>query len=106
MRRKPVTMEALFWSEIRNRKLGGFKFKRQFLMGRYIVDFVCVEQKLIVELDGPFHADRGAYDEARDAFLRGLGYRVLRFANDYTAEDIAIVLLTVRRALETSSPSP
>ncbi len=106
MRHKPVTMEKLFWSEVRNRKLGGYKFKRQFPIGHYIVDFVCAEHKLIVELDGPFHASRAEYDAARDAFLEAQGFRVLRFPNDYAADDIAIVLVTVKNALDTSAPSP
>ena len=106
MRVKPVTMEALFWSEVRNRKLGGYKFKRQYLIGRYIVDFVCIEHKLVVELDGPFHADRVQYDSARNAFLRTRDFRVMRFANEYTADDIGIVLATVKHALDTGTPSP
>ena len=106
MRHKPVSMEKLFWSEVRNRKLGGYKFKRQFLIGHYIVDFVCVEYKLIVELDGPFHAARAKYDAARDAFLEAQGFRVLRFPNDYAADDIGIVLVTVKKALDTGTPSP
>ena len=103
MRCKPVELEKIFWSEVRNRKLGGYKFKRQFLIGRYIVDFVCVEKRLIVELDGPFHAMRQTYDTERDAFLNAQGYRVLRFPNSYAADDIGIVLLTVKNAL---APSP
>ena len=106
MRVKPVTMEALFWSEVRNRKLGGYKFRRQYLIGRYIVDFVCLEHKLVVELDGPFHAERVRYDSARDAFLRTQGYRIMRFANEYAACDIGIVLATVKHALDTGTPSP
>ena len=106
MRREPVELEDLFWSEVRNRKLGGYKFKRQYLIGKYIVDFICVEQKLIVELDGPFHASRVQYDKVRDAFLQMKGYRVMRFANDYAADDIGIVLATVRRSLDTGAPSP
>ncbi len=106
MRHEPVPMEELFWSEVRNRKLGGYKFKRQHLIGRYIVDFVCVEHRLIVEMDGPFHAARVEYDAVRDAFLQAQGYRVLRFPNKYAAEDIGIVLLTVKHAIETGTPSP
>jgi len=106
MRREAVTMEKLFWCEVRDRKLGGYKFKRQYLIGRYIVDFVSVERKLVVELDGPFHASRKKYDEARDAFLRAQGYRILRFRNDYAADDIGIVLATVKQALDTCTPSP
>jgi len=106
MRRKPVELEKLFWSEVRNRKLGGYKFKRQYLIGRYIVNFVCIEKKLIVELDGPFHPMRQAYDEERDTYLNSQGYRVLRFPNSYAADDIGIVLLTVKNALDTATPSP
>jgi len=106
MRHEPVVLEKLFWSEVRNRKLGAYKFKRQVLIGPYIADFVCLEHKLIVELDGPFHAQRAAYDAERDAFLQGMAYRVLRFPNTYAADDIGIVLLTVKHALDTSTPSP
>src|SRR5207237_10375773 len=59
----------------------GHKFKRQFLIGRYIVDFVCLEARLVVELDGGQHADQAAYDEVRDTFLKARGFRVLRFWN-------------------------
>ena len=106
MRHELVVLEKLFWSQVRNRKLGGYKFRRQYLIGRYIVDFVCVEHKLIVKLDGPFHATRKIYDAARDAYLQEQAYRVLRFPNTYAAHDIGIVLLTVREALDSSTPSP
>ena len=107
MRHEPVSLEKLFWSEVRNRKLCGYKFKRQYLIGRYIVDFVCVERKLVVELDGPFHAGRPDYDAARDGFLSAHGYTVLRFGNEYTAAELAIVLATVKHALAPSPrPSP
>jgi very-short-patch-repair endonuclease len=100
MRSKPAALEKCFWSELRNRKLGGYKFKRQFLIGNYIVDFVCVEQKLVVELDGPFHAQSVEYDEARDVYLRDAGYRVMRFSNVDASGDIAVVLATVLQALK------
>ena len=106
MRVKPVELEKLFWSEVRNRKLAGYKFKRQYLIGRYIVDFVCLEHKLVVELDGPFHAARVQYDAERDTFLEAQGFRVMRFPNTYAADDIGIVLLTVKEALDTGTPSP
>jgi very-short-patch-repair endonuclease len=106
MRVKPVELEKLFWSEVRNRKLGGYKFKRQYLIGRYIIDFVCLEHKVVVELDGPFHAVRAEYDAERDRFLGAEGFRVLRFPNSYAADEIGIVLLTVKEALDTGTPSP
>src|SRR3954468_3804830 len=81
MRHEPVPPEKKFWSRVRDRRLGGHKFKRQILIGSYIADFVCSEQKLIVELDGGQHADHRAYDEKRDAFLTALGFRVMRVWN-------------------------
>jgi very-short-patch-repair endonuclease len=106
MRHTPVSTEKLFWSEIRNRKLGGFKFKRQVPLGPYIVDFVCLDENLVVELDGPLHNDRTQYDANRDALLRQLGYRVLRFANDDVGGDFAGVLATILHALRGGAPSP
>ena len=106
MRRKPVAAEKLFWNEVRDRKLAGHKFRRQYLIGRYIVDFVCVEKKLIVELDGAPHATRGEYDRDRDEFLESQGYRVMRFRNEAFADDIALVMITIRNVLDTPSPQP
>ena len=81
MRRVSTGVERKFWWLVRDRRFGGYKFKRQFLIGRYIADFVCVEAKLVVELDGGQHADRAAYDETRDAYLKARGFRVLRIWN-------------------------
>ncbi len=100
MRKAPVNTEKLFWSMVRNRQLDGHKFKRQYAIGPYIADFVCLEHRLIVELDGPFHDARKKYDEARDAYLRAHGFRVLRFVNDDLAWDWAMVLMTIRDAIE------
>ncbi|MBI3703435.1 MAG: endonuclease domain-containing protein [Rhizobiales bacterium] len=106
MRHEPVAAEELFWDRVRNRRLGGCKFKRQVLIGSYIADFVCIEKKLIVELDGPFHAKHKGYDAARDAYLKNLGYRVLRFTNDEFASDLPATLLIVQHTLDTAAPSP
>lgn len=106
MRRKPVAMEKLFWSEVRNRKLGGHKFKRQVLVGPYIVDFVCIEKKLIVELDGKLHDGRAEYDRVRDAYLTGHGYRVVRIKNDDIANEFAALLAMIEHELDSPSPNP
>jgi very-short-patch-repair endonuclease len=100
MRHEPVQFEKLMWSELRNRKLGGYKFKRQVLIGRYIADFACLERKLIVELDGPHHAERLTYDAARDRYLKSQGYKVLRFTNDEAGWDFATTLHIIRHELE------
>ncbi len=78
MRRLPTECEKRFWWRVKDRRLAGHKFKRQVPIGSYIADFLCVERKLIVELDGGQHIDRKAYDRKRDAFLISHGYRVIR----------------------------
>jgi len=103
MRHDPTDAERKFWSRVRGRALGGYKFKRQYPIGRFIVDFVCLEHRLIVELDGGQHAQREGYDRERTEFLRAEGFRVMRFWNDeflkYPDEMMEGVLL----ALETGT---
>ena len=106
MRRAPVNTERVFWNEVRDRKLGGHKFRRQYLIEPYIVDFVCVEKRLIVELDGVLHANRSNYDEERDEFLEGEGCRVMRFRNEDFLDDVALAMTTIRRELDAPSPLP
>jgi len=65
---------------LRNRRLEGLKFRRQVPLGRYVVDFACLEHRLIVEADGPFHDPD--HDAERDQWLASQGFRVLRFPND------------------------
>lgn len=81
----------------------GLKFKRQKPMGRYVVDFVCLERKLVIELDGGQHADNIEYDHERDAWLRSEGYTVLRFWNNQLMENMDGVLDQI---LLTLSPGP
>src|SRR5262245_13575805 len=72
--------EAKLWQHVRNRGLGGFKFRRQATIGHYVVDFLCAEKRLIVELDGGQHTPE--CDAARTARLEASGYRVIRFWNN------------------------
>ena len=103
MRHKPVSAELLFWTRLRDRKLGGYKFRRQYLIGPYIADFACTERKLVVELDGPFHENSVEYDRKRDAYLRKRGYAILRFRNSDLSE---ADLLKILGALRSPSPLP
>jgi very-short-patch-repair endonuclease len=80
MRREPVLYERRLWKLLRDRRLAGLKFRRQVVLGRYIVDFICFRHRLIVEADGPHHEDR-AQDVERDEWLRAQGFSVLRFPN-------------------------
>ena len=74
--------ERLMWYYLRNRRLKGYKFKRQYVIGNYIVDFVCLEKKLIVELDGGHHQVQANYDQIRTNFLKSRGFEVVRFWNN------------------------
>ena len=105
MRHAPAVTEKHFWEEVRDRKLGGFKFRRQYLIGPYIADYVCVEMKLVVELDGVLHKDRVDYDSRRDAFLEQEGYRVIRFRNEDLLDDMSSTLEYIRHELG-AAPSP
>jgi very-short-patch-repair endonuclease len=103
MRHAPVGTEKQFWPHIRNRKLGGFKFKRQHLIGPHIVDYVCLEEKPIVELDGTSHQARLAHDAARNRYLQDQDYRVLRFENGEVVEYLSTILEAILTALTAPS---
>ena len=103
MRREPVSNERTLWKLLRDRRLEGLKFRRQVPIGRYIVDFVCFRHRLIVEADGPTHAD-SLHDRDRDDWLRAEGFRVLRFDNRQIERDPQAVLTTIIAA--TKNPSP
>jgi very-short-patch-repair endonuclease len=79
LRNNPTDAERFLWSHLRLRQLGGHKFRRQQPLGPYIVDFVCLEQRLIVEVDGGQHTEQQSYDMKRDAWLRDQKFIVLRF---------------------------
>jgi very-short-patch-repair endonuclease len=81
LRSRSTDAERTLWSYIRAKRLDGLKFRRQHPIGKYIVDFVCLERKIVIELDGGQHAElkTGAYDRERDNWLEKQGYRVLRF---------------------------
>jgi very-short-patch-repair endonuclease len=106
MRREPTEAEKLFWWEIRDRRLDGHKFKRQFLVGSYIADFVCLESKLIIELDGGQHSETTDYDLKRSAVLQAHGFRVMRVWNADIFTNMEGVIDAVLAELGRSSLSP
>jgi len=95
---------------LRAHRFMGRKFKRQKPMGRYVVDFVCLEERLIIELDGGQHSESVEYDQMRDSWLRSEGYTVLRFWNNELLNEMEGVLERIRLAVvagsQTLSPSP
>jgi very-short-patch-repair endonuclease len=96
MRREPAFNERVLWTLLRNRRLDDLKFRRQVPIGRYIADFVCFARRLIVEADGPMHD--AIADAARDAWLHGQGFRVLRFPNSRITLYPELVLDEIRAA--------
>jgi len=106
LRKQQTPQEQALWRQLQAKRFSGYKFRRQQALGRFIVDFVCFSQKLIVELDGGHHVDAAPYDAQRDAWLKLEGFRVLRFWNNGWAMQQEAVLETIWRALQTPSPSP
>src|SRR5215468_10570270 len=95
LRRNATNAERLLWARLRRRQLNGFKFRRQRPIGPYVCDFVCLEARVVVELDGSQHVVQAPYDANRDAFLRARGFRVLRFRNNDVLLQTASVVETV-----------
>jgi very-short-patch-repair endonuclease len=90
--------ERRLWYHLRSRRMRGAKFRRQHPIGPYIVDFVCIEHRLIVELDGGQHQERACYDRRRDGMLRSRGFRILRFWNHDVLQRTAEVLDEIFRS--------
>lgn len=82
LRREQTLFEAELWQQLRAKRFGAFKFRRQQPIGPYIVDFVCFHSHLVVELDGGHHLESHAYDARRDQWLESQGFRVLRVWNN------------------------
>lgn len=99
LRKDMTDAERRLWSRLRRRQMAGFKFRRQHQIGLYICDFACVEAGVAIELDGSQHVDQAAYDLRRDAFLRGAGFRVLRFWNGDVLVRTDEILETIYEAL-------
>jgi very-short-patch-repair endonuclease len=108
LRRNTTSAESKLWAELRNRQLAGFKFVRQGPIGRFAVDFVCREARLIVEVDGATHSsgDEIESDAERSRFLVSLGYDIVRVQNDDVYNAMEGVLRTIQMALEGSAPHP
>lgn len=87
LRRDAPIPERILWGMLRDRRLGGLKFRRQEAIGPFVVDFYCPQAKLVVELDGVTHVGTGEADDRRTMFLQQQGLRVIRITNDDLLED-------------------
>jgi very-short-patch-repair endonuclease len=99
LRRDATDAERRLWSALRDRRLSGYRFRRQFPIGRFIVDFACTKHRLIVEADGSQHADSES-DRERTAWLEEQGWRVLRFWNNDILTHTEGVVETVLKELQ------
>src|SRR5258706_1585301 len=101
--------EKLLWRRIRMWQLDGYKFRRQQPLGRYIVDFVCLEKRVVIELDDGKHAEQHGYDAKRDASLREQGFFVIRFWNHEILESTERILEKIFQIVKNTPflhPSP
>ncbi|MPZ55600.1 MAG: DUF559 domain-containing protein [Rhizobiales bacterium] len=105
LRRQQTDAERVIWFAVRDRRLGGFKFVRQEGIGPYVVDFVCREKMLIVEIDGGQHVENPR-DAKREAFLQAEGYRVLRLWNNDVLSNREGVVSVILDAAQSRCPSP
>ena len=92
MRLQPTDAEATLWRAVRGGKICGFRFRRQDPFLGFIVDFRCPSCRLVVEVDGGYHALRDATDKAREQAIVGAGYSVIRFANEEVLNDLPKVV--------------
>jgi very-short-patch-repair endonuclease len=83
--------EQVLWHLLRGRQISGLKFRRQHPFGDFILDFVCLENKLVIEVDGGQHGQQSGYDENRTQKLQAAGFRVLRFWNNEVLQEIESV---------------
>ena len=106
LRSQPTKAEYVLWQEIRREKLG-YKFRRQFSIEKFIVDFYCHELRLIIEVDGPVHTEQLRYDKLREYFLEARRYTVLRYKNDQVLFERENVLqdISLKCRLAASAPS-
>ena len=104
LRRDMTDAERRLWSVLRDRRLANYKFRRQRPVGRFILDFACLEHRVAIEVDGGQHADSGR-DQRRTAWLEAQGWRVLRFWNNDVLANPEGIADTILREIG-SEPSP
>ncbi|MBI1289410.1 MAG: DUF559 domain-containing protein [Flavobacteriales bacterium] len=106
-RSQPTQAEDALWQALRNKQLDGYKFRRQHIIGKYIADFVCLQQHLIIEVDGLIHQlpDIKEADESREAWLKEMGFRIIRFSNSQVLVERDAVIEEIRKHL-IEAPAP
>ncbi|MCR4301604.1 MAG: DUF559 domain-containing protein [Sulfuricaulis sp.] len=106
LRQRQTDAEKKLWRFLRARQLNKAKFRRQYPIGQFVVDFFCPDQRLVVELDGGHHAMQVQKDRLRAEALNQRGYRVLRFWDDEVLKDTEAVLQAIASIMQNPHPSP
>lgn len=105
-RKNQTRAESVLWEAVRNKNLG-YKFRRQHAIGDFIVDFVCIEKNLVIEVDGAYHDQQKEYDDQRTLYLKEFGYNEIRFTNEDVLNNQSAVVEKIQTELSKStSPSP
>lgn len=100
LRKNLTDAEQKLWQKLRNKQINDHKFRRQFVLGNYIVDFICLDKRLIIEVDGGQHMDNVDYDSQRDKWLKSQNFKVLRFWNNQVLNEIDSVLEVIVKNVE------
>ncbi|MHB9074107.1 MAG: endonuclease domain-containing protein [Desulfobaccales bacterium] len=111
LRKQMPDAERRLWRHLRNRELGGWKFRGQYPVGPFIVDFICLEKNIVIEVDGGQHDENKELDLQRSAYLNRMGYQVLRFWNNEVLQETEAVLSAIFAIIaankqNSSSPRP
>ncbi len=104
MRREATAAENRLWQRLRNKQILGYKFRRQHAIDRFIVDFICNQAQLVIEVDGEIHDYTQEEDGIRQDFLESQGLRVIRFRNEEVLNNIDGVVKEIARWLENPTP--
>lgn len=99
-RKNPTQSESILWNALR-KELKPFRFRRQYIIGDFIADFVCLAHKLIIEVDGAYHSEpqQAIKDSQRSTFLKSIGFKVIRFTNEDINNDIRDVINRIKLEL-------
>lgn len=100
LRAKQTPTEQYLWQYLRKQQLRGYRFRRQHPLGRYIVDFICLEKRLVIELDGMSHQSQQAYDQVRDDWMTQQQFHILRFQNTLVLQQTKRVLQEIGNTLD------
>ena len=100
LRKNLTDAEQKLWQKLRYKQINDHKFRRQFVLGNYIVDFICLDKRLIIEVDGGQHMDNVDYDSQRDEWFKNQNFKVLRFWNNQVLGEIGSVLEVIVKSLK------